>query len=552
MSKAGRTVGGATLVALVLLVAGPASAGAAVQVTAGGGHTCAIKIDNSVVCWGLNSHGQATAPPGSFRSISAGGLHSCGVRSDSSVTCWGKNDDGEATAPPGSFSSVSAGGDHSCGLRTDSTLVCWGRNTQSPPHNVAPVGSFSSVDAGDTAGSTWSCAVRTNGEIVCWGYNSFGRGNPPPGAFSAVGTGGTHGCALNLASGIACWGGYSSNGAPMPLPPAGIFSAISSGYDHTCAIRNDETLACLGDDTDGRATPPAGTFGSLTAGYSHNCAVRTGGAVACWGSNASGQVRPVPPALTQPAAEVAPRGLEYAEQPQGSVSTPREVTVTNAGAADLEIEGESFAGKGADDFFIGASTCRGPLPGGETCSLWVRFAPQEKGERDATLVLDTNATPAVHEVELRGIGGALPQGPQGPPGAPGTNGAAGAAGSQGAIGPAGQQGPAGPQGPKGEPGAGLTGARITCKPARVRRARVRVKCTLTLAVAARVRGARVTVSRRGRPVARGTGRARHGRVRIALPAGVRGGHVRVVTVDRSGRRRATQTDVRPRTGSPAP
>jgi hypothetical protein len=532
MSQVGRNVVRAMLVALVLLAAGPASADAAVQVAAGGGHTCAIKIDQTIACWGSNSHGQAAPPSGAFSSISAGGRHSCGVRSDGTVACWGNNADGEATPPSGTFRAVSAGGDHSCGVRTDSTLACWGRNTRSPPHNVAPVGTFTAVGTGNTAGATWSCAVRSNASIVCWGANSFGAGSPPAGSFSAVGAGGTHGCGLNLSSAIVCWGGHSSNGAPMPAPPGGIFSAISSGYDHTCAIRNDATLACLGDNTGGRATPPAGTFGSLSAGDSHSCAVRSNGAVACWGSNASGQVHPVPPALTQPAGEVAPRGLEYDKQPQGTVSASKEVTVTNAGSADLQIEGESFTGKEADDFFIGASTCRGPLPGGETCSLWVRFAPQGEGGRAATLVLDTNATPASYEVELRGNGAELPQGPQGPPGA---------------TGPAGQQGPGGPAGPQGNPGAGLTGAKISCKPARLRRGRVRVKCTLKLAVAARVHAARVTVSRGGRPVARGTGRARHGSVRIALPAGVRGGHIRVVTTDRTGKRRATRTDVRPET-----
>jgi Collagen triple helix repeat (20 copies) len=163
-------------------------------------------------------------------------------------------------------------------------------------------------------------------------------------------------------------------------------------------------------------------------------------------------------------------------------------------------------------------------------------------------VLDTNATPAVYEVELRGSSAELPQGPQGPQGPPGAPGATGPAAQQGATGPAGQQGPGGLAGPQGNPGAGLTGATISCKPARLRRGRVRVKCTLKLAVAARVRAARVTVSRGGRAVARGTGRARHGSVRIALPAGVRGGHIRVVTTDRTGKRRATRTDVRPETG----
>jgi len=70
-----------------------------------------------------------------------------------------------------------------------------------------------------------------------------------------------------------------------------------------------------------------------------------------------------------------------------------------------------------------------------------------------------------------------------------------------------------------------------------------VKCTLQLAVASHVRAARITISRRGLPVARGTGLASHGRVRIALPAGVRGGRIRVVTIGRDGRLRATRTKV---------
>ena len=66
---------------------------------------------------------------------------------------------------------------------------------------------------------------------------------------------------------------------------------------------------------------------------------------------------------------------------------------------------------------------------------------------------------------------------------------------------------------------------------------MRVRCTLKLAVASHVRAAQITVTRKGRVVARGAGLASRGRVRIALPAAVRGGSVRVVTIDRAGRLR---------------
>ena len=548
MGRARRFAVGTLMLGSMLVAVAPASA--EVKVAAGGSHTCAIRIDQTIVCWGLNTSGQATPPSGTFQAISAGTLHTCAIRSDGTVACWGNPDDGRTTPPSGTFASVSAGGDHSCGLRTDGTLACWGRNTQSPPHNVAPTGTFSAVSAGQTPGTTWSCAVEADADVFCWGYNAYGRVSYPAGSFGDVSAGGYHTCGLRLDKTLRCWGGRSADGLPVSTSPAGWFSAISAGFDHSCAIRTDGTLACVGEEHEGRATPPAGTFRALSVGDSHACAVRSNGAVACWGSNGSGQVTALPVDLTRTAADVGPRGLEFPTQPRSTVSAPQEVTVTNAGTADLVVLGESFTGGGANDFFVGASTCRAPLPGGETCRLWIRFAPQGKEDSRATLVVTTNATPASYEVDLRGLAGALPQGDPGQPGADGTdgtngtNGAAGPPGPVGAAGPQGTGGPAGPQGPKGDAGAGLAGAKITCKRAKVRRGRVRVVCTLTLAVATQVRAARVSLTRHGRLVARGTGLATRGRVRIQLPAGVTQGRLRVVTIDRAGRLRTATRSVR--------
>ena len=72
--------------------------------------------------------------------ISAGWYHSCGVKTDGTVDCWGYNSQGQSTAPSGTFVQVSAGLYHSCGVRTDGTLDCWGRNDygQAPDVSVAP------------------------------------------------------------------------------------------------------------------------------------------------------------------------------------------------------------------------------------------------------------------------------------------------------------------------------------------------------------------------------------------------------------------------------
>ncbi|MEP7188003.1 MAG: RCC1 domain-containing protein [Roseiflexaceae bacterium] len=59
-------------------------------------------------------------------SVGAGAYHTCGLRIDGTVSCWGSNSDGQSNAPGGTFTQISAGGFHSCGVKTDGTLACWG------------------------------------------------------------------------------------------------------------------------------------------------------------------------------------------------------------------------------------------------------------------------------------------------------------------------------------------------------------------------------------------------------------------------------------------
>lgn len=60
------------------------------QVSAGGDHTCALKADNSLACWGWNGYGQATPPAGAFQQVSAGEYYTCGIRANGFVACWGE------------------------------------------------------------------------------------------------------------------------------------------------------------------------------------------------------------------------------------------------------------------------------------------------------------------------------------------------------------------------------------------------------------------------------------------------------------------------------
>ena len=69
-------------------------------VTAGFRHTCGLREDRSIVCWGWNEYEQTTVPAGAYTQVAAGGYHTCGLREDGSIACWGWNDDNQTTLPP--------------------------------------------------------------------------------------------------------------------------------------------------------------------------------------------------------------------------------------------------------------------------------------------------------------------------------------------------------------------------------------------------------------------------------------------------------------------
>jgi alpha-tubulin suppressor-like RCC1 family protein len=73
--------------------------------------------------------------------VSAGLYHTCAVKDDHFLLCWGRNDSGQLgdgttvhkniptlVGMDMNWGSVSAGEAHTCGVRTTGTLWCWGDN----------------------------------------------------------------------------------------------------------------------------------------------------------------------------------------------------------------------------------------------------------------------------------------------------------------------------------------------------------------------------------------------------------------------------------------
>ena len=258
----------------------------------------------------MNEYGQADAPAGRFTAVSAGKSHSCGLRVDGVVECWGSSDEGQTISLAGEFTAVSAGVDHSCGLRADGTVKCWkafpspfipipdyvqwvDANTRwvdvregGSDGPVEPLTAGVNSEIGQarrlSAGHLHVCALDADGSIECWGGNEFGQSDAPMGTFTAVSAGGTFSCGLRTDGTATCPGTWRELDGVFADE---IFSTFSAGYNYVCGLRTDGTVTCPG-------TPwrePDGVFTTVSVGYEHACGLRIDGAIICWGGNDSGQ-----------------------------------------------------------------------------------------------------------------------------------------------------------------------------------------------------------------------------------------------------------------------
>ncbi len=316
-----------------------------VALSAGGAHHCVLKADRTASCWGKNEKGAlgdgtagstpatSTAPATTTSkavptavlgltdavALSGGTLHTCAVKANATVVCWGGNEAGQLgdgsttdrslpTAVPGltNVVAISAGKQHTCALRSTGTVHCWGLNTEgqlgndtfAPVSPTAPVrvANLSGAVAID-AGTDHSCALKGDGSAVCWGQNTFGQ----------LGDG----TLVTKAS---------------PVPVVGLLGAISinAGNRHSCAVKADGRAACWGENLDGQlgdatgikklvATNVPGLTGAaaISAGGAHTCALKTDGSAACWGRNTDGQVGDGSLSATRTAATPVLGGAVY-------------------------------------------------------------------------------------------------------------------------------------------------------------------------------------------------------------------------------------------------
>lgn len=277
--------------------------GNVLKAATGGSHTCAIKTDNSLWCWGNGSSGQlgigsvaTKIVPNQvgtgYVKIAAGNTHTCAIKTDNSLWCWGGGSLGQIgigsiistqispTQVSGgdTYLDVFAGGNHTCAISTSNILKCWGANSYGESAGSGSTSSYITspavVDSGVSytsagLGANHTCAVTTTGVLKCWGLNSSGQVGDDtltdrpsalvviPSNVSQVVAGNAHTCATLTNGDLQCWGGNNfgqlgngnSNGFKLPQLIHNNTTSISAGSNHSCLITSDGNLKCWGQNT---------------------------------------------------------------------------------------------------------------------------------------------------------------------------------------------------------------------------------------------------------------------------------------------------------------
>ncbi len=257
---------------------------APVGIAAGDAHTCTVRGDRGVGCWGDNAFAQKNAPVHRAQSISANADHTCTQRAGEGARCWGDNLHDGSTPPTAPLRTLDIGQFNGCGVTATGSATCWGWNVNA--QSTPPADLFRRV----ATGLNHSCGVRDDGTLACWGYNADGQAAPPAGTYAALDVGERHSCALTEAGTPTCWG-LNTEGQTTPPDLAGAtYRALAVGAFHNCGILSHGGIACWGRNTNGQSTPPdEGQYVSIAAGTAHTCAIRDDGARVCWGANESGQ-----------------------------------------------------------------------------------------------------------------------------------------------------------------------------------------------------------------------------------------------------------------------
>ena len=235
-------------------------------------HTCSITERSIVGCWGFDTYGQSSGNPGAGEyavgptnidlgglaavAISSGKYHSCALTVGGGVFCWGTFG-GSVPGESGNFEgfpeeiidgitshaiSISSGDHHACSLIINRSVKCWGDNKyqQLGSDNYGEffnspvlVTNHSRVMAISLNGDS-SCSLKLSGELECWGRGIGGIGSGEEIDYSVqniehsvinplvISSGGGSVCLIGDLGETGCWGAMGEVAIPAIRPSIAI------------------------------------------------------------------------------------------------------------------------------------------------------------------------------------------------------------------------------------------------------------------------------------------------------------------------------------------
>lgn len=218
-------------------------------VSAGYEHSCALKTDSTIICWGEQSKPLLC----SFGFFDASSRVIC-LLWLYVLSCAGDNSYGQINVPPAlkGVRQVATGYVHTCVLKTDGTVFCWGRYTAFSLYSLPQVCYAilqSTIHAGCERGTAWldGSVVIANAVLlsICHHHTLAGGGNghgygqsiPPPGLKGVVqiSTGWLHSCALKADGIVVCWGKRAAQqGSRATQNCVGCGGCVGAFIVHTC------------------------------------------------------------------------------------------------------------------------------------------------------------------------------------------------------------------------------------------------------------------------------------------------------------------------------
>jgi hypothetical protein len=119
--------------------------------------------------------------------------------------------------------------------------------------------------------------------------------------------------------------------------------------------------------------------------------------------NASGSPQKIALSGTGTDIQLTPTSLNFGNQPVGTKSTAKKITLSNKASVSVSVTSISITGTNKKDF-AETNTCGTTVKAGASCTITVTFTPSADGQRTADVSVDDNGGGSPQTVGLSGTG----------------------------------------------------------------------------------------------------------------------------------------------------